>query len=98
LSGPESGRFAIDLPLTTDAIVSKTRQRIEDLYDPHSFVELYPELLAADGQLTAEGRHGLEQMLNDVDNPWRLEQKGLIDRVIDWPAIRPELASFLHGD
>ena len=56
------------------------------------------ELLAADGQLTEEGRYGLEQMLKDVENPWRLESRGLIDRVIDWQAIRPELAAFLRGN
>jgi len=55
------------------------------------------ELLRSDGGLTPEGARAVDEMLQGVESPKRLEDKGMIDRVIDWDEIRGEVASFLRG-
>jgi hypothetical protein len=56
------------------------------------------ELLKVDGGLTPEGATTLEEMLRGVESPKRLEEKGMIDRVIGWSEIRGEVSRFLRGD
>lgn len=56
------------------------------------------ELLKADGGLTHEGAAALEEMLQGVESPIRLVEKGMIDRVIGLPEIRGEVSRFLRGD
>ncbi len=56
------------------------------------------ELLKADGGLAPEGAEALAEMLQGVESSKRLEEKGMIDRVIDWSEIRGEVARFLRGD
>jgi acetyl-CoA carboxylase carboxyltransferase component len=55
------------------------------------------ELLAADGSVTDAGRRAVQEMLVGVEDPRRLQERGMIDRVIDWPDLRPEVARFLQG-
>ena len=55
------------------------------------------ERFAREGNLTEAGREALREMLQEVENPERLLEKGLIEGVIQWDRIRAEIASFLES-